>query len=450
MCNSVNTPLRILQVSATDLGGGAAGSAWNLFTAYRQRGLESWLAVGTKLSSDNNVFAIQNEQYRPTWTRMCRQVQAIGAGSPLKPLTHLFGKLAWLGEPRRLVERYLGIEDFHFPGTSRLLDLLPRYPTIVHCHNLHSNYFDLSVLPWLSRQVPVVINLRDSWLLSGHCAYSLGCDRWKTGCGSCKNISAYPSITRDAAAYNWRRKRDIYARSRLYVTTISSWLLEEVHASMLKGIKYRIIPNAIDFAVFYSGDRIAARNELKLPLNAKIVLLIAHSMYKDLITMEAAVASIRKSDIAQDLIFLCLGRNGEDRSLGQGYIHYLGIERDPYRMALYYRASDVYIHAAKAEAFGKAVIEAMACGTPVVATAIGGIPELIENGITGFLTDDHDSSHIAELAQRLLEDKELWGRISQAAILNVRQRYGLSIQVDAFLDWYVNVQEDWKRWKSNE
>ena len=449
MHSNVETPLRILQVSTRDISGGAEGSAWNLFNAYRQRGFGSWLAVGSKVSNDNDVLVVQNERYRPAWTRMCRRFQALGAGSPLAPLTQLLGKLAWLGEPRRLAERYLGIEDFHYPGSVRLLGLPPRRPTIVHCHNLHGNYFDLRALPWLSRQVPVVVNLRDAWLLSGHCAHSLGCDRWKTECGNCPSLSTYPSITRDATAYNWRRKRDIYARSHLYVTTTSRWLMDQVNASMLKGIKYRVIPNAINLNVFCPGDRMAARNSLNLPLNARIVLLIAHNMFKDLATMEAALALIRTPVKAEDLIFVCLGRNGEDRPLGQGYIRYLGIERDPRRMALFYQASDLYIHAAKAEAFGKAIIEAMACGTPVVATAVGGIPEQIDDDKTGFLADHSDAKHMGELVQRLLGDDELRERVSQAAISYARQQFDLSRQVDAFLDWYADVQEDWLCWKSN-
>jgi len=446
---SLNTRLKIVQVSTSDIGGGAEGSAWNLFKAYRERGFQSWLAVGSKASNDDNVFVIQNERSRPAWPRLCRQFQALGSHSSMAPLTQIVGKLAWMGEPRRLMERYLGIDDFHYPGTVRLLGLPPSNPTIVHCHNLHGNYFDLRALPWLSRQAPVIVNLRDTWLLSGHCACSLGCDRWKTGCGNCSSMSIYPSITRDATAYNWRRKRDIYARSRLYITATSHWLMDEVHASMLKGIKYRVIPNAIDLNVFCPGDRTEARNELKLPLNARIVLLIAHSMFKDLETMEAALALISKQEKAEDLIFLCLGRNGEARSLGQGQIRYLGIERDPHRMALFYQASDLYIHAAKAEAFGKAIIEAMACGASVVATAVGGIPELIDDGKTGFLVDHSDARHMGELVQRLLGDDELRVRTSQVAMSYARERFDLSRQVDAFLDWYAEVLEDWQRWKSN-
>jgi hypothetical protein len=81
----------------------------------------------------------------------------------------------------------------YFAGTKRLE--LADKPDIVHCHNLHGEYFDLHALDWLSARVPVVITMHDAWLLSGHCVHSLGCGRWETGCGKCPD----DSLSRDQA-----------------------------------------------------------------------------------------------------------------------------------------------------------------------------------------------------------------------------------------------------------
>jgi glycosyltransferase involved in cell wall biosynthesis len=442
-------PLRILQVSTSDLGGGAEGSAWNLFQAYRQCGFDSWLAVGRKFRDDPNALVISNKANRSIWTRLWRQIRARGTGTSLEQLTRLLGKLAWLGEPRRLAECYRGIEDFHYPGTWRLLDLPPRRPTLIHCHNLHSNYFDLRVLPSLSQQVPVVLNVRDEWLLTGHCAYSLGCERWKTGCGRCPNLTIYPSVRRDGTAYNWRRKRDIYARSRLYITAPSRWLMDRVQESMLRGVQYQMIPNAIDLAIFHPGNRNAARCNLGLPLNARIVLLTAHSTFKDLATMEAALARINRPTASEDLLFICLGRNGSEQPLGQGLFRYAGFERDKQRMALYYQASDVYIHAALGEAFGKTIAEAMACGTSVVATAVGGIPEQIEDGVTGFLVPPFDVESMSRAIERLFVNENVRKQMAESAATHARKRFGLDRQVADFLEWYEEILQDWSQWKCN-
>jgi hypothetical protein len=58
-----------------------------------------------------------------------------------------------------------------------------------------------------------MLTLHDAWLLSGHCAHSFDCQRWKTGCGECPDLDVYPASPRDATACNWRRKREILAEA---------------------------------------------------------------------------------------------------------------------------------------------------------------------------------------------------------------------------------------------
>ena len=66
--------LRILQVSTADVGGGAERVAWNLFTRYRARGHDAWLAVGRKRSDDPHVVAVPNYESRSLWYRLLARV----------------------------------------------------------------------------------------------------------------------------------------------------------------------------------------------------------------------------------------------------------------------------------------------------------------------------------------------------------------------------------------
>lgn len=434
----------IVQINTRDRRGGAERVAWNLFQAYQKRGLASWLVVGKKYSHDPHVWEIANAPHAATpWARMwLRWSEAL---SPLrrhgvKGVAALQRQLRLLAQPTACRQQRQGYEDFAYPGTRALLELLPTMPDLIHCHNLHGDYFDLNVLPWLSRQRPVILHLHDAWLLSGHCAHALDCSRWQHGCGACPYLATYPAVPRDNTAANWQRKQAIYANSRLYLITVSQWLLDQVQRSMLQGANVRVIHNGIDLSIFKPGDRLAARRALGLPLMAPIVLFSGHSAFKDLNATQQALSGVQ----AEGLLLLGLGQGKSSEQWGQGKLITPSYVQSAAEMAEYYRAADLYLHAAEADSFPTAILEAMACGTPVVATAVGGIPEQINSGETGLLTPAHAPQALTHAIQTLLDDTDLRLRIGQNAAVYAQQHFSLARQVDDLLAWYEEVQADWQ------
>jgi glycosyltransferase involved in cell wall biosynthesis len=85
------------------------------------------------------------------------------------------------------------------------------------------------------------------------------------------------------------------------------------------------------------------------------------------------------------------------------------------------------------------ILEALACGTPVVATSVGGIPEQIEDGVTGFLTPPGDPLAMARRIEQLLSDYTLRQRLSVSAVDAARRRFDLNRQVDDYLAWYREI-----------
>jgi glycosyltransferase involved in cell wall biosynthesis len=436
--------LRVLQVSTYDIIGGAERVAWNLFQTYRTRGYASRLAVGTKLGTDPDVLPIPNHRQRERSTKL----HAAAPSGPLSPgprrrsSSRLSALTAAWDVPARALDRFMGIEDFRFPGTRQLLDLTDQRPDVVHCHNLHGGYFDLRALPWLSRQVPVVLTLHDAWLLSGHCAHSFDCERWKTGCGHCPDLTIEPAIRRDATAYNWRRKRKTFSASRLYVATPCRWLMDKVEQSLLAPgiVEARVIPNGVDLSIFRPASKAGARSALGLPHGALVVLFAATSlrrnMWKDYRTVQDGVALAVARMNAPNLLFIALGDDGQAEEHAGAAVRFVPYQTEPTAVACYYQAADVYVHAARADTFPNTVLEALACGTPVVATAVGGIPEQVEDGLNGFLVPPGDAPALAERLIRLLSDHELRARMGIQAVEVARRRFDLSSQADAYLDWY--------------
>ncbi|MBA4319139.1 MAG: hypothetical protein C0412_12130, partial [Flavobacterium sp.] len=269
--------MKILQVNYYDNLGGAARIAWLLHQGYRRLGYQSWMAAGVKVSDDPFVKRIPHTLPPHLLGRPFFHLADFADEHHWKIGTkNLAGLFRRIAEPTRYLKRNKGFEDFNFPG-SRLITSLPdEPPNLVHLHNLHLNYFDLSYLPELSHCFPTVMTLHDMWPLTGHCAHSMECQRWKTGCGECPHLEIYPAMSHDKTAYNWQRKSDIYAKSRLYITGPSKWMIQTACDSILAPaiIKSRVIPNGIDLSVFHPSDKHKARELLGLPKDAFILLFV--------------------------------------------------------------------------------------------------------------------------------------------------------------------------------
>lgn len=465
--------LSILHVNTMDSGGGAARVASNLSEAYREQGHNSWIAVGHKISKDPTALQLRHDTRRSKWARLCLELesQVISIAGNRRGAGRIASWLRWsIGQPRRSFERWIGHEDFDYPASHSVLDLPPKRPDIVHCHNLHGGYFDLNALQSLSKVVPVVLTLHDAWLLSGHCSHSFGCDRWITGCGACPDLSIYPAINRDGTVFNWRRKREIFQNSRLYVATPSHWLMEKVEKSILAPAakQTRVINNGVQLSIFRPRDKNLARNRLNIPQDSDVLLFAADGVrgkvWRDYELMRAAVTRVAENLPDRNVIFIALGEDGDGEHAGLGKIRFVGHEPDPSVVASYYAAADVYLHAARADTFPTSVLEALACGTPVVATPVGGLPEQVRslplsdasittrslNGFTGMLTPEGDPHLMANAITRLLLDSELHKHLSRNALRETRHRFDLGKQVDKYLDWYAEIIPDWSRWRSNQ
>ncbi len=459
-------PLRILQAGTIETGGGAAAVAGNLLRGYRARGCEAWLAVGQKASDDPRVFVIPDDDRAPYrkvgYVSLQRRLRRLASRSPGRGWGRLSRSLRFATHPQAFVETSVGREDFEFPGTYGLLDLTPARPDIVHCHNLHGDYFDLRALPWLSRQLPTMLTMHDAWLLGGHCAHSFDCERWKAGCGQCPDLAIDPAIRRDATADNWARKRNIYARSRLYIATPCQWLLGKVEQSILAPAiaEARVIPNGVDLSVFHPADTRAARAALDLPQDAHVVLVTTGSrggMWRDHQTLRAAAGLIRTRGFGRDLLVVVLGGDATVVRLDGNNVRAVGYEADPLTVARYYQAADLYVHAAREDTFPNTILEALACGTPVVATAVGGIPEQIRSttlGVvrsgalqelkraTGMVVPIGDAHAMAAAAVALLANGDVRHLLARNAASDARARFDVNRQVECYLAWYRTIIGD--------
>ena len=460
----------VLQVHTLDEGGGAAKVARALAAGLRSRGHPSWLLVGRKHTSDPDILQLQHHQSTSGWGRWWWYLHdlAVPFAGRVKGFGRLSRALGTVAVPSKAVARFRGIEDFAFPGSHRLLDQAPEVPNLVHLHNLHGGYFDLAALPGLSHRIPTVVTLHDSWMFTGHCAQPLDCNGWQHGCGSCPYLDTYPSVRRDATDRNWLRKKEIYEESFLFVAAPSRWLLDRAEQSILAGgiADTRLIPNGVDLSIFRPADAAAARASVGIPVEGSVLLFSgfapSSSSYKDLATLRGAVHTLGVDRGKEPITLVALGEEGETERIGRASIHFIAYEPNEPRVAAFYQAADLYVHAARegGENHSLSVLEALASGVPVVATSVGGIPEQVKShpvtwsqrvnpssatASTGILTPPGDSKTLADAIAFVLKNESLRRSMSLNASADARERFDLERQVDSYLDWYLEIIDRFRK-----
>jgi glycosyltransferase involved in cell wall biosynthesis len=415
--------ISVLHVNTNDSYGGAARFALNMHTLCCRELRSSWFAVGCKNGNFVNTIQVPNGDY----------------GS-------FINRKIILPFKRRICLK-MGIDNFNYPASNKLLDIIPERPDIIHCNNLHGDYFDLRVLPYLSNLIPTVVTLHDPWLLSGSCVHSGECRKWQEGCGGCAYLKVHSRSVFDFTAYNWRRKRDIYLKSKLYVATPCRWLMQKVEESILMPaiIEKRVIPNGVDLNIFYPAAKEDLRRELNLPLDAHVLLFAGNclttSPWRDYNMLEKALVKIAGGSHPKSIVMLCVGAEEEAtvRISQDVEIRKIKFKHNQEDMVKMYQASDLFVFPSKSDTFPMSILEAMACGIPVVATAVGGIPEQVQDAKTGFLVEAGDADAMAKKILELLNNFSMLETFGRNSYELVKECFDLQKQGAIYLSWFRQI-----------
>ena len=430
--------MRITQVAPSDSGGGAQRVALDLHHEYIRRGLDASHIVGRCIHPDSGCIELDNDAYRGPLTRLVvRRLPPPEDG--LRLTMRQAGRS--LIEPGRALAHALGWDDYDYPATRRIPSLVSPGPDVLHLHNLHGGFFDLRALPALSRRYCTVVTLHDTWLLSGHCAYSLDCDSWLTGCGNCPHPKVPAQMINDGSAHNWRRKRDIYRRCRLHVVGCSQWVLDLAQRSILAPaiVSATVINNGIDQDAFRPGAKSMAREALGIPSNVRVVAFAANGLenpFKDFATLLQALAGAANALLPQPVLLLAIGAHAAVPGIDPRLVRVVPFMEDTRELAVHLRASDLFVLATRADNFPLTVLEAQSCGVPALVTDVGGVPETIDDGVTGRLYPPGDVTTLARAIAEMLADPARLEEMGRAAIARARPRFSVPRMADDYLALY--------------
>ena len=400
--------MKILHINQSDIVGGASILAYRLHQALANKGFDSFILADVVKSLDPTIFPIKRRRL-------------------LEELSSRFFQ-------------QLGLNYVDIKNTFSL----PDYPCfqesdILNFHNLHGGYFNYLAISKLTQRKPAVFTLHDMWSFTGHCAYSFGCDRWKTGCGQCPHLDTYPVVSRDRTSLEWKLKRWIYNHSNLRIVTPSKWLFELAQQSLLSHLPISHIPNGLDVSVYCPLEPQMCRAALRLPLDKKVVFFITQSLKDPRKGGDLLFESLRNlpQSLKKEIVLVTMGQAGE--TLAEAIdvqtvtLGYVGSDR---LKALAYSAADLFIFPTRADNFPIVLQESMACGTPMVSFDVGGVSELVRPGITGLLAKPEDPADLANKIAELLEDDSLRYKMSENCRSIAVEEYSIELQAQRYIALY--------------
>jgi len=437
--------LNILHLNTYDISGGAARAVNRL-----HRGL---LCLGF----DSSMFVARKDTDDPT----------IKVFKPPDPIPMDFpGRLRrYLDRHLSLFRRCLGLKpapisplDFEYYQTSRpsgyelfsdgrsqfkntLLSQLP------HCDmiNLHwiANFIDYQTFfPYLTQKCSIVWTLHDMNAFTGGCHYDHGCGKYNSGCGACPQLGSLNE--KDLSNWIWQRKREIFWKiepKQMHIVAPSRWLGRECKRSPLLGrFPVTVIPNGLDINDFSPRDRCFARDVLGIPQGSKTLLFAADSVNnrrKGFAFLAQALSGL--ADLANlFLITIGSGKPVLDTQIPQMNLGQIHNDR---LLSLIYSAADIYVIPSVQDNLPNTVMESMACGTPVIGFDIGGIPDMVQPGVTGLLIPPKDVPSMSDAIRRLLMDEDSRFKISDNCRRITLKEYDLNIQAKRYIALYQNVLE---------
>jgi glycosyltransferase involved in cell wall biosynthesis len=309
--------------------------------------------------------------------------------------------------------------------------------------NVHSmfHFVDFGVFfRTVPKLTPVVRTLHDMSFFTGGCHLDAGCGRYAQRCGACPQLGSHDE--RDLSRQVWERKRSALQAvepDRLHLVTPSRWLAEAVRrSSLLRRFSVTVIPHGVDHDVFAPRDRRFARDVLGIPQDARVVIFVAEPIDRPVKRLSWLVRALEQiADRAHPLL-VTAGGGGADVEVSMPHMH-LGDIRNERLLSLAYSAADVIAVPSQQENFPLTVLEALACGVPVVGSAVGGISEIVRDGVTGLLVPPDDVSALATALDELLQSPARRAQLAATSRRLAMEEYSLDVQARRYADLYAQV-----------
>ncbi len=417
--------MKVTLINTSDAGGGAPAACMRLLKALVGQNVDAVLLVQYKKTADDNVQGVANSFV----TRLKARINFLRERIPF----------ILLHEKDKSVRFAFSTAN---AGTSIKNEFLVADADILHLHWTNSGFLSIADLKELvDTGKPIVWTLHDMWAFTGGCHYSGTCDHFMRECGNCPFLR--DAGENDISHRGWLRKAALFKDAKnITFVTCSKWLAGVAkQSSLIKNLRIEAIPNPIDITIFSPQDKAAARQKRGIDADAKIILFGAANINdkrKGITYLVDALNILKTSHPQREKTEVVIfGKNKHfDVSRLPFKVHELNLISSQTELAEIYSMADVFVTPSLEDNLPNTVMEALACGTPVVAFNTGGIPEMIDHQQNGYLAQFKSAD---DMAKGLHEMLNTGGSLSASARQKVLDNYTNEKVAQQYINVYQSI-----------
>ena len=409
--------MKIVQVSQQDDDSGGFKAAFRLHRALIQAGHDSRLIVISKMTRDPMVSA------------------AVRPNLLAKSLWRVLGTINNHGLKRYPKQPRCGwTASYYSIGTMRKIRRLNPDVIQLHLFDCLLTYREVAELPY-----PVFWTFHDMGAITGGCHCTPDCLRFRERCGRCPELGS--ASDDDASSRGWVRKHEAWRHPNLTAITPSRWLEREVAASpMCAGHRVVRIPNGIPLETFHPELRQKSRAKLGFKDSTFHLLAGSSALGNELkgFGLVAAAAQQLAAHYPGRFELITFGRGAPDLP-GVPHRH-MGYLRDDAELARLYAACDAYVLPSLVDNLPNMLIESIACGTPCVTFDVGGCPDVVRDGQTGFVVTKRTPQALAYSIGTIMQmPPDAYHTLRHRCRAVAEAEYGLETMAQTYLAAYGEI-----------
>ncbi len=350
--------MNILHINAGSLNSGSGRGVYWLHQALLKNGVKSKILCGDYDGADENVITLTKKNTYSKKIEKCLHKYVLFASKNFH--TNHFG---------------LDVKKYE----------CYKWADIIHLHWING-LIGITNISCIDK--PIVWTLRDMWAFTGGCFYSLDCAKWKKNCILCPEIGSKLPVS----FINQTIKKEKFDSKIVYVA-ISDWLRTKAKdSSVLKNNEVLHIPNSINLDLFSHDEYFKQR--FPFIKDNDFVISVGAQNLRDKYKGGKLLIDLLNA-INFNTVVLCFGNSNIESEISNKHVRffYLGFVDDN-TICSVYSASNVFLMTSTMEAFGKTVVESLACGTPVICLEGTGPSEIVSHMKDGYIASANSVTSI--------------------------------------------------------